>query len=94
MYRHRSYSHFYDALPVAGVDGTLAGRMKGSKAAGNVRAKTGTISGVSAICGYVASAEREMLAFAIILNNYTGSRAAAETVQDRAMERLVNFSRK
>ena len=61
------------ALPVAGVDGTMRDRFKGSAAAGQVRAKTGTISNVRALSGYVPSADGEWLAFSMIVNNVTGA---------------------
>jgi hypothetical protein len=46
MTRSPNYAVFYAAMPVAGVDGTLRNRMKGTPLAGNVHAKTGTLSGV------------------------------------------------
>lgn len=60
----------YDMLPVAGVDGTLARRMRGTPAAGNVHAKTGSMTYVDGLAGYVTSAAGERLAFAILLNGY------------------------
>lgn len=68
-------------LPVAGVDGTLAGRMRGTRAAGNVHAKTGSMTYVNCLAGYVTSAAGEHLAFAILLNDYDpppGMSASAE----------------
>ncbi|MGN2252621.1 D-alanyl-D-alanine carboxypeptidase/D-alanyl-D-alanine-endopeptidase [Frateuria sp. GZRe12] len=59
-----------DMLPVAGVDGTLAWRMRGTPAAGNVHAKTGSMTYVNCLAGYVTSAAGEHLAFAILLNDY------------------------
>jgi D-alanyl-D-alanine carboxypeptidase/D-alanyl-D-alanine-endopeptidase (penicillin-binding protein 4) len=59
-----------DMLPVAGVDGTLAGRMRGTPAEGNVHAKTGSMTYVNGLAGYVTSAAGEHLAFAILLNDY------------------------
>jgi len=59
-----------DMLPVAGVDGTLASRMRGTPAAGNVHAKTGSMTYVNCLAGYVTSAAGEHLAFAILLNGY------------------------
>lgn len=70
MHRHPQAEAFLAALPVAGVDGTLADRMKGTAAAQNVRAKTGTIRYVNALSGYVTTAAGERLAFALTLNNY------------------------
>jgi D-alanyl-D-alanine carboxypeptidase/D-alanyl-D-alanine-endopeptidase (penicillin-binding protein 4) len=61
---------FREALPLAGVDGSLAQRMTGTAAQGNLRAKTGTMRFNHALSGYVTSAAGERLAFAILLNNY------------------------
>lgn len=54
------------ALPVAGVDGTLKSRMKGTRAAGNVRAKTGTLTGISSLAGYCTTSDGHDLCFTII----------------------------
>jgi serine-type D-Ala-D-Ala carboxypeptidase/endopeptidase (penicillin-binding protein 4) len=70
MSRHRRHDVFRDALPIAGVDGSLRNRMKGTAAEGNVRAKTGTIGYVHTLSGYVTSAAGEHLAFSLMLNNY------------------------
>lgn len=72
MARHRHGDVFAASLPVAGVDGTLRGRMVDTAAAGNARAKTGTLSHVSALSGYVTTANGERLAFALVTNNDPG----------------------
>jgi len=63
-------SQLQDALPIAGVDGTLIGRMRHTAAENNVHAKTGSMQFVHSLVGYVTSATGERLAFAIMLNNY------------------------
>lgn len=70
MHRHRYASVFRDALPIAGVDGTLKNRFKGTLAENNLRAKTGTLSSASSLSGYVRDAAGEELAFSIMVNNY------------------------
>lgn len=70
MHKHKSAEIYKDGLPLAGVDGTLKNRMKDTAAAGNVRAKTGTLRYVYALSGYVTSASGEKMAFSIMLNNY------------------------
>jgi D-alanyl-D-alanine carboxypeptidase/D-alanyl-D-alanine-endopeptidase (penicillin-binding protein 4) len=69
MNRHPSSTIFRDALPVAGVDGTLRTRMKGTAAQGNVRAKTGTLGTATSLSGYVLSAGGERLVFSLMINN-------------------------
>lgn len=70
MNKHRYADVFRAALPIAGVDGTLRNRMKGTSAENNVRAKTGSLSSASSLGGYVTTAAGEKLAFAVIVNNY------------------------
>ena len=60
------YLHLYPSLPIAGEDGTLKKRMKGTFAAGNVHAKTGTLTCVTSLAGYCTAANGHRLAFAII----------------------------
>ena len=72
MHRHRYAAIFRDALPIAGVDGTLRNRFKGTPAENNLRAKTGTLSSASSLSGYVRDAAGEDLAFSIMVNNYPG----------------------
>lgn len=60
------YIHLFPSLPIAGVDGTLKKRMRGTAAEGNVHAKTGTVEGVSALAGYCTAANGHVLCFSII----------------------------
>jgi D-alanyl-D-alanine carboxypeptidase/D-alanyl-D-alanine-endopeptidase (penicillin-binding protein 4) len=86
-------SPWMNSLPVASVDGTLVGRMGGTAAAGNVRAKTGTMSNIRALAGYVRTRDGEPLAFAIIVNNFEGRGTAAVEAIDTIVVTLANFSR-
>ena len=72
MDRHPSASFFRDSLPVAGRDGTLEKRLKGTAAEGRVAAKTGTLRLANALAGYVTTERGERLAFAIVVNNHAG----------------------
>jgi D-alanyl-D-alanine carboxypeptidase/D-alanyl-D-alanine-endopeptidase (penicillin-binding protein 4) len=72
MDRHPHAAAFRDSLPVAGRDGTLEKRMKGTAAEGRVLAKTGTLSMTNALAGYATAGRGERLAFAIVVNNHAG----------------------
>ncbi|MFD0803184.1 D-alanyl-D-alanine carboxypeptidase/D-alanyl-D-alanine-endopeptidase, partial [Streptomonospora algeriensis] len=94
--RHRPwFDTWRTALPVAGapdrmVGGTLSGRMGGTAAEGRVRAKTGTLTGVSALSGYATAADGELLAFSIVNNGYAGG--APRGIQDAIAVRLAEFA--
>jgi PBP4 family serine-type D-alanyl-D-alanine carboxypeptidase len=94
IHQDQRFSFFYDALPIAGCDGTLANRMKGTAAENNAHAKTGSMSNVSAISGYVRTKDGEMLAFSMMIDNCLASKSRMEAAQDAAIERLARFSRK
>jgi D-alanyl-D-alanine carboxypeptidase/D-alanyl-D-alanine-endopeptidase (penicillin-binding protein 4) len=80
---------FYDALPIAGVDGTLASRMKNSAAANNVHAKTGTVDKARSLSGYVTTADGRVLVFSFLCNNFTVPNRAVERVQDAILVHLA-----
>jgi D-alanyl-D-alanine carboxypeptidase/D-alanyl-D-alanine-endopeptidase (penicillin-binding protein 4) len=76
MHGQPDWRAFYDSLPIGGVDGTLRSRMRGTAAAGNVHAKTGSLTGVRALSGYVTGHDGTLYAFSILLNNYSNSGTA------------------
>lgn len=87
-YTHDSiFPHLYEALPIAGLDGTLEKRMKDTKAELNVHAKTGTLTGVISLAGYCKTSEAHTLAFSIICNGTLNS-DNARTLQDKICEIL------
>jgi len=94
MYHRPDFQLFYDALPVAGADGTLATRLVGPATAGNVRAKTGSMTGVRALSGYVRTADGETLVFVLLANSVTAPRQVVEAAQDRIVARLATLSRR
>lgn len=81
-YLNYAYHHpeifrmFYDGLPVAGMDGTLSYRMGRGKTFRNVHAKTGTVTGVCSLAGYVTAGNRHTLSFVIINQNVLKARDA------------------
>ena len=86
-------SPWMTALPLAGIDGSLESRMKGTTADRNLRAKTGTMSNIRSLAGYVTSHDGEHLAFVIMVNNFEGPGAAAVQAIDAIAVRLATFSR-
>lgn len=85
------FSMFRDALPIAGVDGTIASRMKGTPAEGNVHAKTGTLDMVRSLSGYVTTADGRLLLFSILCNNWTVPVREVERVQDTLAVHLAGM---
>ena len=86
--RSNIYDHLYPALPVAGVDGTLERRMRGTAAQYNVHAKTGTLEGVITLAGYATSPEGHELAFAIFNQGVLHDRNA-RNFQDRVCRAIT-----
>ena len=80
-------------LPIAGRDGTLAGRMKNTPAEGNARAKTGSMTNVRALAGYVTTADGEPLVFAILANNFDAPATPVTQTIDAIVVRLATFRR-
>jgi D-alanyl-D-alanine carboxypeptidase/D-alanyl-D-alanine-endopeptidase (penicillin-binding protein 4) len=94
MSRHRYAAQFREALPIAGVDGTLRTRMRGTPAEGNLRAKTGSLSSVASLSGYVTTAAGEHLAFSMMLNNYPDAGALRRDSIDAIAVLLASFAGK
>jgi D-alanyl-D-alanine carboxypeptidase/D-alanyl-D-alanine-endopeptidase (penicillin-binding protein 4) len=70
MRQHKDAQIYIDALPIAGVDGTLRRRMKGTPAANNLRGKTGTLRWAHSLSGYLTTASGEHIALSIMLNRF------------------------
>jgi D-alanyl-D-alanine carboxypeptidase/D-alanyl-D-alanine-endopeptidase (penicillin-binding protein 4) len=82
MRRSPNFELFFQSLPIAGVDGTIRTRMKGTAAEGNLHAKTGTLSMVRSLSGYVRTADNRLLEFSILCNNWTAPQASVDRVAD------------
>jgi len=94
MSKHRYANIFRDALPIAGVDGTLRTRMRGTAAENNLRAKTGSLSSAASLGGYVTTAAGEKLAFSIMVNNYSRDVDARSACIDPIAVLLASFTGK
>ncbi len=81
----------HDSLSIAGVDGSLRKRMKGSP--GLVYAKTGTMRGVRTLAGYVDNETGPRYAFAVLFNGYKGPSTPYRAIQDRICRILVDWGK-
>ncbi len=79
------------ALPIAGQDGTLQRRLKDSVVLGKIRAKTGTMVGVSSLSGYVFTNKKHLLSFVIIVNGFSDSVRRYTQLEDDICRKLVQL---
>ena len=82
------FNTFYATLPIGGQSGTIKYLFKGTAAAGNIRAKSGSLGRVRSYTGYAKSASGKLLAFAVIANNYKGS---SRTIRRELEKLMVSF---
>ena len=87
------FAAFYTALPIAGVDGSIATRMRGTAAQGNAHAKTGSIANVRTLSGYVTTADGERLVFVLMANGFTAPSRVVYAAMDHVVERLATLRR-
>jgi D-alanyl-D-alanine carboxypeptidase/D-alanyl-D-alanine-endopeptidase (penicillin-binding protein 4) len=81
------------SLPIAGVDGTIRNRMRGTPAEGNVRAKTGTLDKTRSLSGYLTTADGRLLMFSFLCNAFSTPNVAVERVQDAILVTLASRGR-
>ena len=91
MQKSPDFRLFYDALPIAGVDGTIRSRMKGTPAQGNVHAKTGTLDKARSLSGYVTTADGRVLLFSALCNNYVVPTRRVDMVTDALGVKLASM---
>jgi D-alanyl-D-alanine carboxypeptidase/D-alanyl-D-alanine-endopeptidase (penicillin-binding protein 4) len=82
---------FYDALPIAGLDGSLRNRMKGTAAAGKIHAKTGSVANARSLSGYALTADNHMLIFSLLANNWITSQTAVDSVHNHIAVMLASL---
>jgi D-alanyl-D-alanine carboxypeptidase/D-alanyl-D-alanine-endopeptidase (penicillin-binding protein 4) len=88
---NEAFKFLYESFPIAGVDGTLEKRMNSGNAYKNVRAKTGTLSGVSALSGYLTSKNGNVISFSIFIQNYVEKDKTARAFIDIICEILCSI---
>lgn len=87
-------AEFMVALPTGGWDGTLQSRMRSEEINRRIRAKTGTLAGVSCLSGYALSKDEEPLAFSIMMDGYAGDADPYRKLQDDICTILTTYSRR
>jgi len=80
------------SLPIAGTDGTMSRRLVGEEYRGLIRAKTGTLTGVSSLAGFAFRPNNKTYCFAIMFNNYTSKANSVRALQDSIVARLVDIA--
>ncbi|MBK8248540.1 MAG: D-alanyl-D-alanine carboxypeptidase/D-alanyl-D-alanine-endopeptidase [Gemmatimonadetes bacterium] len=80
---------FHRSLPIAGVDGTVRNRMRGTAAANNVHAKTGTLNMVRSLSGYVTTAGGRPLLFSLLANHFTVPTRDIDALHEAIVVRLT-----
>jgi serine-type D-Ala-D-Ala carboxypeptidase/endopeptidase (penicillin-binding protein 4) len=85
MTNEKSFTAFYESIPIVGISGTVQNLAKKSRAVGNVRAKSGSIDGVRAYSGYFTNRNGEMMCFSMMLNKYNSEYGSAT----RELEKLI-----
>jgi D-alanyl-D-alanine carboxypeptidase/D-alanyl-D-alanine-endopeptidase (penicillin-binding protein 4) len=91
MFLEKSFTAFYESIPVVGVSGTVSNLAKKSKAVGNVRAKSGSIDGVRAYAGYFTARNGEMMCFSMMLNKYNSEFGSATKELEKLMILMVEL---
>ncbi|MGB3617129.1 MAG: D-alanyl-D-alanine carboxypeptidase/D-alanyl-D-alanine-endopeptidase, partial [Catalinimonas sp.] len=91
MAQEESFGAFKASLPVAGESGTLRNVGRRTAAAGNVRAKSGTLGGVICYAGYATTRSGEPLAFAVMVNHYEGGYRRMRARWERLMVQLAEL---
>lgn len=82
---------FYDALPIAGVDGSLERRMLGTAAVGRIHAKTGSVANARSLSGYALTADNHTVIFSLLANNWITKQSAVDSVQNRIAVMLASL---
>jgi len=95
MGQEQAFPAFYETIPVVGQSGTVRNLARNSAAAGNVRAKSGSIEGVRAYAGYFTAANGEPMAFSMMVNRFTPGQSRVLTGQfERLMVAMVGLTGK
>ncbi|MVM34318.1 D-alanyl-D-alanine carboxypeptidase/D-alanyl-D-alanine-endopeptidase [Spirosoma sp. HMF4905] len=79
MGREKTFPQFYETIPIVGQTGTVRSLARGTAAAGNIRAKSGSIEGVRAYAGYFTAIDGEQMSFCVLVNKFTPGQSRTVT---------------
>ena len=88
MKSHKEFNAFYNSLPIAGIDGSIAFRFKGTNLYNNVRAKTGYVSGVRTLSGYLTASSGKQITFSLATNHFVGKVSPVDYSHQQILEYL------
>jgi D-alanyl-D-alanine carboxypeptidase/D-alanyl-D-alanine-endopeptidase (penicillin-binding protein 4) len=88
MKTHKEADVFYNSFPIAGIDGSIAHRFKGTPLYNNVRAKTGYVSGVRTLSGYLNTASGKEITFSLATNHFIGKVSPIDNSHQKILEYL------
>jgi serine-type D-Ala-D-Ala carboxypeptidase/endopeptidase (penicillin-binding protein 4) len=91
MINEKSFTAFYESIPIVGISGTVQNLAKKSRAVGNVRAKSGSIDGVRAYSGYFTNRNGEMMCFSMMLNKYNSDYGSATKELEKLIIMMMNL---
>ena len=90
MQKHPAFPVFYSSLSVGGIDGSLSYRFGGTPLIGKFRGKSGYVSGVRALSGYLTTDGGRRLAVSIVTNNYTEKTSYIDSLHEKILSLLYN----
>lgn len=85
MQFHPAFRVYRSSLPIAGVDGSISHRFRNTPLSGNLRGKTGYVSGVRALSGYMTASSGRPLVFSVITNHYTSETSYVDYLHERIL---------
>lgn len=88
MQNHPEFSSFYNSMSIAGIDGTIAHRMKGTSLYNNFKGKSGYVGGVRTLSGYFTAASGKKLIVSLAANNFIGKVRPIDAIHEQILEYL------
>lgn len=89
--KKKYFKTFFESLPKAGETGTLKKMFENSIAIGKIRAKTGTLSNVKALTGYLDTKSGDRLSFSLLVNNFSGSILILKKRMETLLESVIEY---